>query len=421
MPTRAARLVLTLVTLTIAPIGFGGESDPANWPRFRGHNGDGLAPAGDIPVAFTEKDYLWKTAIAGKGHGSPVVWGSRVFLTTGDAGNGKRTVQCIGASDGKLLWSKDLPGTPYKMHKSNSVASGTPAVDAERVYTAWGTPQQVVIAAFEHDGNAAWQADLGPFKGGHGFGTSPVLVGDLVILSLDADNGGSIVAVERTTGKLRWQLERTLSKNATYSTPCLYAPAGREPELIFTNWQHGITAVDPKSGKVNWELSVFEVDKQERAIASPVIAGDLILGTCGFVTAQKHLVAIRPDDPAKGEKPREVWRIEKSVSYLPTPIVKGGRVYLCSEQGIATCLEAATGKEIWQDRVGGDFYASPVCIGDRIYCASRNGEVVVIAAADEFKVLGRSQLGAPTQSTPAVAGGRMFLRVEGWLVCIGKP
>src|SRR4029077_2783655 len=134
----------------------------------------------------------------------------------------------------------------------------------------------------------------GPVKSQHGHGVSLILHDDLVIVPNEQDGGGTLVALERQSGKTRWKLTRN-SGNATYSTPCVYQAAGRAPELIFTNWQHGITAVDPKAGTVNWETSVFEPKKNERAVASPVIAGDLILGTCGFVTAQKHFVAVRPD------------------------------------------------------------------------------------------------------------------------------
>src|SRR5262249_12535296 len=151
------------------------------------------------------------------------------------------------------------------------------------------------------------------------------------------------------------------------------------------------------TGKLNWELSVFEPKRPERAIASPVIAGDLILGTCGFVTAQKHLVAVRPGNPGREVKPQEVWRLERAVSYLPTPLVKGELVFLCSEQGMATCLEAATGKLVWQERLNANFSASPVCAGEHLYCVSDDGEVVVLKATSQFELVARNPLGEATQ------------------------
>jgi outer membrane protein assembly factor BamB len=189
----------------------------------------------------------------------------------------------------------------------------------------------------------------------------------------------------------------------------------RPPVLVFTNWQHGITAVNPVTGTVAWELSVFDTRKQERAIASPVVAGDLVLGTCGFVTAQKHLVAVRPGT----DGPREVWRLERAVSYLPTPLVKGDLVFLCSERGVATCLQAATGTVVWQERLPAEFSASPVCAGERLYCVSNDGDVYVLAASATYRQLARNALGEPTQSTPAVASGRLYFRTASHLMCLG--
>lgn len=392
------------------------DKPDAEWSRFRGPNGTGVASA-DIPASWTEKDFAWKIPLPGKGHSSPVVRGDKVFVTAGEGG--RRVVLCVNAADGRTLWKHETAAASYKMHKFNSVATGTPAADDKHVYTAFATPQQITVEALDHSGKPAWKAEQGAYAGNHGFGCSPVVYQDMVVIAIDQDGGGFLIALDAANGKERWRVPRK-SKNATYSTPCVFAPAGAAPVLIFTNWQHGITAVDPKTGKVAWETSVFDVEKQERAIASPVIAGDLVLGTCGFVTAQKHLVAVRPGDPAKGEKPREVWRIERAVSYLPTPLVKGDRVFLCSEQGIATWLEAATGKIIWQERVGGSFYSSPVCAGDRIFCISTTGELTTLAASDKFEVLGKGSLGEPTQSTPAISGGRMFVRTDRHLFAIGS-
>jgi outer membrane protein assembly factor BamB len=387
------------------------------WPRFRGPNGSGLGVA-DLPVTWTEKDYRWKVQLPGRGHSSPVLWGERIFITSAEAASGKRLVLCLNAGDGRILWSRDFTGQTFHTHKRNSFATATPAVDAQHVYVPWATPQQYTVMALDHNGNLAWQTDLGSYKSQHGFGVSPIVFEDLVIAANEYDGGGALVALEGPTGKVRWRLPRH-GKNATYSTPCVYQPPGRAPELIFTNWQHGITAVNPHTGKVNWETSVFDTHKAERAIASPVVAGDLVLGTCGFVTAQKHFVAVRPADPAIGAAAKEVWRLERAVSYLPTPLVKGDLVFLCSERGIATCLRAATGKVVWQERIDGEFSASPVCDGQRLYCVSNDGDVFVLAASEHFQLLARNALGEPTQSTPALAGGRLYFRTQSHLICLG--
>jgi outer membrane protein assembly factor BamB len=321
----------------------------------------------------------------------------------------------VGAADGKTLWTRAFDSSSYRMHRRNSVATATPAVDAQRLYLSWATPDQLMVMALDHQGKTVWETGLGPYPSQHGYGVSPIRFEDLLIVPNEQDGGGSLVALEANSGKVRWQVPRH-GKNATYSTPCIYQPANRPAELIFTNWQHGITAIDPRSGKPSWEISVFDTAKQERSIASPVVAGDLVLGTCGFVSAQKHFVAVRPDGNGKA---KEVWRIEKAVSYLPTPLVKGDWIFLCSELGIASCVQAATGKVLWQERLGGTYSASPVCAGDHIYCVSDDGAVVVLAASDKFQVLARNTLGDATQSTPAIVNGRMIFRTESRLISLG--
>ncbi|MFN4260778.1 MAG: PQQ-binding-like beta-propeller repeat protein [Gemmataceae bacterium] len=402
-----------LSLVLIAPVG------AQEWTRFRGPNGSGHGQA-TVPTTFTEKDFVWKVEIPGVGFSSPVLWGEKVFVTSADPKNGTRIVLCIDAKNGKTLWSQHYPATTYHTHLRNSYATSTPTVDAERLYLLWATPEQLTALALDHDGKLLWQSDLGGYRSQHGFGVSPILLDGKLIINNDMDGNGSLIALDGRTGKEVWNVPRR-GKNATYSTPCVYQPAGSAAQLIFTNWQHGITSIDPATGKTNWEISVFEPSKPERAIASPVVAGDLILGTCGFVTAQKHFVAVRPPTPGMAEaKPQEAWRLERQVSYLPTPLVKGDRVFLCSERGVASCLNLKTGEVIWQERVpGANYSASPILIDDRIFCISNEGDVLVLRAADQFEILGRSSLGDGTQSTPALANDRMYIRTNGHLIALG--
>lgn len=395
-------------------LGIAGLVPAQEWARFRGPNGGGLGAAATLPTTWTEKDYHWKVSLPGLGHSSPVLWGEKLFVTAAEPKTGQRLILCLSTQDGKTLWSHQSDARTYRTHKRNSLATATPVADAERVYVLWATPEHLTALALRHDGKKAWEADLGPFKSQHGSGVSPVRFEDLLIIPNDQDEGGSLIALDAATGQVRWQTPRA-SKNATYSTPCLYQPAGQPTQLILTNWQLGVTAVDPRTGKTLWSASVFDTRTQERAIASPVIAGDLILATCGFVTGKKEFVALRPG-PAGA---REVWRRDRAVSYLPTPLVLGDRIYLCTEVGIASCLEAATGREIWQQRLAGNFSASPVCTGQHIYCVSNNGDVYVLQAGDDYRLLGKSSLGEPTQSTPAIAGGRMYFRTERSLISLG--
>jgi outer membrane protein assembly factor BamB len=388
------------------------------WPRFRGPNGAGLAAAVKLPDTWSEKDIAWKVPVPGVGISSPVVWGDHIYLSSADSASGKQTLFCVNATDGKTLWTREFTAGVYKKHKKNTFATSTPAADADRVYFAYATPEHYRVTALTHDGKEAWAVDLGPYHSNHGFGASPIVYEDMLILTNEPDGDGKLIAVEAATGKTRWSVPRH-GKNSTYSTPCVYQPPGKPPELVFTNWQHGMTGVDPKSGKVNWEISVFKPDQQERAVASPVVAGDLVLGSCGFAGGQKHLVAVRPYDESAGGKPKVAWRMERQASHLPTPLVKGDRVFVCTELGMASCVEAATGKVVWEQRVGGNFSGSPVAAGDRIFWVDDNGKMLVFAAGEKYQLLGRQTLEDGTQCTPAVAHGRLYIRTEKHLTALG--
>lgn len=379
-----------------------------NWPRFRGPNGAGIGHARGLPATWTDKDYLWQAELPGIGHSSPVVFGERLFVTSADADQGQRYLLCFQADDGKLLWTRTFPFSSYKKHARNSYASSTPAVDADHVYLPWYSPDGSTLLALDHQGNDVWSHPLPPFEAGHGGAASPIVYQDLVVIGNDQERQAFLLAVDRRTGQTRWQVPRHPCK-ASYSTPCVFrSPAGAD-ELIFTNWYHGITSIDPASGRLNWEIDVFERDEEKRSIGSPIVAGDLVIGSSAFVAGRKYLVAVRP---TVGGDVQEVYRMDRAVAHMPTTLVHEGLLFVWDDKGIVSCLQADSGRIVWQKRVGGNYSGSPVCVEGRLYCLSEEGEALVLAAAEQFAELGRVDLGEPSSSTPAVAGGRIFLRTH---------
>jgi outer membrane protein assembly factor BamB len=291
-------------------------------------------------------------------------------------------------------------------------------VDEHHVYTCWGSPKDFLVLALDHDGKEAWRADLRPFKAGHGFGASAIVHDDLLIVPNEQDGQGALVALDRSTGKPRWKAPRRTRLG--YATPCVFRPKGRPAELVLSSWEHGITGLDPKTGKPAWEMDVFSKGHVEGAIASPVVAGDLVLGTCGWLGVNFEVVAVRPYPPPR-EPARPVYRIDRGAPLVPTPLVKDDLLFLWGDHGVVTCADVRSGKRHWSERVHGEFYGSPVCAGGHLYCVSRKGEVVVIAAAREFRLVARNPLGEGSHSTPAVAGGRLYLRTFAHLICLGGP
>jgi outer membrane protein assembly factor BamB len=385
------------------------------WSRFRGPNGSGVSTH-PVPVKWTEKDFNWRVRLAGVGHSSPVLWGDRIFVTSGDEKTGERVVQCLRSSDGRERWSRRFVGTHHRKHSDNSFATATPAVDSRHVYLAWASPKDFLVVALDHDGREIWRADLGTYRAGHGFGASPVVHKGLVIVPNDQDGPSSLVALDATTGKVRWKVPR--KGKSSYTTPCVYRSPGGATELIFTNWEHGITSINPETGKLNWEADVFDRGHVETAIGSPVVAGDLVLGGCGWLGVRQEVVAIRPSERGEGQRIKEVYRIARSAPLCTTPLVKDDLLFLWSDSGMVTCADVRTGKIHWRERVAGSYYSSPVCAGEHIYNISRSGEVVVLAASKRFEMAGRNPAGEGSHATPAVADGRLYVRTFGHLLSI---
>jgi outer membrane protein assembly factor BamB len=273
------------------------------------------------------------------------------------------------------------------------------------------------VVALDHDGKDVWRRDLGKFVSRHGFGVSPMIYEDLVILANNQEGESFLIALDRKSGETRWKVPRkTLSpQSASYATPMIYTGPSGEDELIVASWGHGISSHNPKTGEVNWELPVFKL----RPVGSPIVAGGLIWGSCGEGAGTNSVVAIDP-----GDKPGEASvvyasKINAAMPYVPTMIAAGDLLFLWGDRGIVACIDPRTRKEHWRHRVGGDFSASPIRIGDRIFGVSWQGEMIVLAAEPTYREIARNDLGDETRATPAVADGTLYIRTQSKLMSIG--
>lgn len=385
------------------------------WTRFRGPNGSGQSDAATIPVRWTTKDYNWRVKLPGIGHSSPVVRGDRVLVTCAIEEDATQIIRCLRTSDGGLIWKRQFESSTYEKNKSNSYAAATPAVDKDHVYLSWTTPEEYTLLALDQsNGRVVWRRNLGPFVARHGSGASPILFDDMVIVPNDQAAESSAIAVDRTTGETRWKAPRRTDR-AAYATPCIWRPEGGPPQLILASSAHGLSGLDPYSGQPIWELGVFK----DRVVASPVVAAGLILASAGEGGSGKRFVAVRPGNPAGGIEAEVVYDVRGSLPYVCMPVAYGDLLFLWYDQGVVTCLDLPAGKIHWRERIGGNYFGSPVRVADRIYCMSRKGEMVVLAAADKFKLLARFSLEEPSHSTPAIADGVMYLRTFSHLMAIG--
>ena len=409
-------ILILLMAITLTAVVQGQE-----WTRFRGPNGQGISNCQTIPIEWTEKDYNWKVNLPAGGHGSPVIWKDRVFVTCENPEPTGGMLLALSVADGSVLWRQEYKLTPYRFHNDNSYAASTPVADAERVYVLWQTSAETIIAALTHAGGEIWQRKLSGMHTQFGTGTSPMLYEDLVVFTHEQwenDKGleGTWIALDRETGETQWTKKRN-NKQESYSTPCVYAPEGGEDQLIFTSEAHGMTSVDPHSGGTIWELSPV---LPARTISSPVIAGDLLIGTCGKGGAGIQLSAVRPGSKDGSSGPSLAYTLtRKPAPYVPTPLFKDGLLFTFHDQGDVCCLRAATGELLWCEKPAGKFYGSPVWVNGSLYCMDRAGALVVIEAASTYKLHAINALGEGSQATPAVAGGRMYLRTYSHLISIG--
>ena len=388
-----------------------------NWERFRGPNGGGQSEGASIPSEWRAENFLWKRPLQSVGHSSPVIWEGTLYLTSADPETGAQLGFAFDVATGETRWRKRFDVGMYHINTRNSFASSTPAVDAEHVYLTWLDSGRVLLVALTHDGNEAWRREVGPYEEVHGYGQSPVVYGDLVYVANDSGAERAVVAFDRRTGQERWRAKREAGITS-FAAPCMFdKPSQAGGKLLITSsTASGLAALDALTGKVAWDA--FKDDLTTRCVSSPVVAGDMILVACGEGGNGKVLVAAKAGDG--NSAPETAYKLKQSVPQVPTPLVVGDLLFLWHDRGVVSCCELATGKQVWRERVGGDFHSSPIRLGQRILCCSQQGDAIVLAAAREYKLLARNSLKETCVATPAVAGGRLYVRTDATLYCIGK-
>lgn len=393
---------------------------PADWPRWRGHEGGGQGGDVALPEDWSAAAWTWTADLPGEGHSSPVVFRGHLYAASADEPSGKRFLTCHDAADGSLRWQREFAGPIEPHHAQNSSASGTVAASEDGVFWLWATKDNLRVEALSHAGAPLWHVDLGPYACEHGFGASPAIWRNTVIVPIDQDGPSAIVALDTKTGRERWRVARE-SGRTSYSTPLVIERAdGTPPQVILASNAHGLTGLDPDSGSVRWESRCFP----KRTVSSPIVVGGNVVCTCGEGGGDNLLVALplplRPQ-PGSGQPPapQPAFTLDRSAApYVPTPVASGPRLHLWGDRGVVTCVEAGSGETMWKGRVGGTFSASPIVAGDAVINVSADGEVVVVADGDSFEVLARMPLGQTCRATPAVAAGRIFFRTASRLFAL---
>ncbi len=373
----------------------------SDWPQFRGPTGQGHSDERGLPLTWSEtKNVRWKVAIPGKGWSSPVIQGDRIWLTTAtEEGKSLRAVS-VDRNTGAILLNVEVFRLKSlgKINSKNSYASPTPVLEGDRVYLHFGAHGTACIT---QSGEIVWKTRLDYDNGEHGGGGSPVIYQNLLIVSCDGLDVQFVVALDKLTGKVRWKKSR--EGYQAYTTP-LVVPLAAGDQVISPGAFRAI-AYEPLTGKELWQVKYGEGFSN---VPRPVYGEGFVFICTGF--QQPSLLAVRLDGRGDITKSHIAWTLKRGAPLTPSPLLVGGELYLISDNGIASCVDAKTGVPHWQVRLGGNHSASPIYADGRIYFLSEEGESVVILPGKQFKPVAQNQLDGQTLASMAVAGGSIFVR-----------
>jgi len=397
-------LLATLVLLCCT-----GTASAQDWPEFRGPGGQGQSSELNLPLEWTEtRNVAWKTALPGLGWSSPVVSGGKVWLTTAIERRGvSLRLMAFDAATGREALNVEvfhLTGARREINPKNSWASPTPIVEGDRVYVHFGADG---TAALSTDGTVIWQQHF-EYASQHGAGGSPVVYGGLLILNCDGSDNAFVVALDKTTGKVKWKTNRRYPADQAYTTP-LVIRAGDRDQLISVG-AYRATAYDPLTGKEIWRVGYSNGFSN---VPRPIYGHGLVYIATGF--QQPSMIAVRPDGLGDVTRTHVAWKLARGAPLTPSPIIVGDEFYMVNDGGIASCLDARTGTVIWQHRLGGTFSASPVFADGRIYFLAEQGVTTVIAPGKEFRRLATNPLDGGLLASMAVSNGSFFLRTDSHL------
>lgn len=420
-PINYIRLILATGLLSIS------SALPAKdaWPRFRGSGAAGLAGR-EIPTTWSDTENLaWRTDLPGKGSSSPVIRGDKIFLTTysgygqavespGDRAQLQLHVVCLSVTDGSILWDHTLDAAEEEQAVTKRVAdhgyaSPTPCVDSKFVFASFG-PSGVV--ALTHDGEFKWRTSVGTKTAGFGAAASPIEFQDLVIMNASIEDG-SLYALDKATGKVRWQ---TTDIERAWTTPTIVDLPNGKKELIL-NQKGAILGLDPEKGKRLWSCDAI----QDYVVPCVVTDGNTLYCSGG---RSNKTFAVKAGGRGDVTATHLIWDVSRGAN-VTSPLLDDGYLYWSHDKAIALCLRASDGEEMFRERMPtrGRVYASIVGDGQHLFLTTRDAGVLVLAASPEYTEISINRLGNPEErfnATPAIAGDRLFLRSDAALYCVKK-
>ncbi len=378
-----------------------------DWPVWRGPSLNGHAPAQaaeTVPVIWSDQqNVLWRAAVPGKGHASPIVVGGSVFLLTHEEQNQTIVLLKYNAADGKpsgkLVLHRGVVAPRY-LHKKNTCASGTPSSDGKAIYVVVQVGGAIHASAVTVQGQVIWQRVVAPYRAGDGwfgYGASPLLVGNALVVPVETDNGeGGLFAINKLNGRPLWRAMRPQSTG--YSSPILAEIAGRPQILISGGYR--VAGYQPQDGRLLWEVKATS----RTTCGTMVWNDDMVFASGGFPESGTYGVRVNQQGA------RLVWE-NRVKCYEQSMVVAGDYLFGFADNGIAYCWRCSDGQEMWRQRLGGPVSASPLLVGDRIYASNERGVTFVFRASPlNFELLGKNSLGDSSFASPVYADGKLLLR-----------
>lgn len=394
----------------------------AQWPQFRGPDGNGVSRATGLPLRWSETENVrWKTPIHGRAWSSPVILGDQIWMTTATPDGRELFAVAVAKDTGKVLFDLKLFDVPKPQfaHAFNTYASPTPVIEPGRVYVTFGSPGTAALDSAT--GKVLWtrrDLECNHFRGA---GSSPILFRDLLIMHFDGSDVQYVVALDKRSGRTVWKTDRSIDfqdldpngkpkadgdYRKAFATPAIVMSRGR-PVLISLG-SKAAYAYDPLTGKELWRL---EEREQFSASTRPVASDDVVFYPTGFNTGQ--IVAVTPDGAVR-------WKAPRGAPNKPSLLLLDGLLFMVNDSGIVTCLDAKTGAEVWRSRIADSYSASPVAADGRIYFFSEDGKATVIEAGRAFKVLAENVLDDGFMSSAAIDGRALYVRTRSALYRIEK-
>lgn len=392
-------------------VSFGSTAHAENWPEFRGPTGQGHYTGKKLPITWsTTQNVAWKTPIPGAGWSSPIVWEGRVYLTSAIPINDSKDLSlsalCLDAADGKVLWQAEAfrqeGATAPRIHSKNSHASPTPITDGQRLYVHFGHQG---TACLDLAGKILWRTTEHRYAPVHGNGGTPILVENKLIFSADGGDKQFVIALNAATGKTIWKTKRNSEafKKFSFSTPLLIT-ANNQKQIV-SPASDAVVSYD-LDGKELWRAKYDGYS----VIPRPVFGHGMVFFSTGYDSPRT--MAVRVDGKGDVAETHVAWTLAKGAPHAPSPLLVGDELYIVSDGGIASCLDARTGVIHWQERVTGNFSASPLHADGKIYLQSEDGVTTVVKAGKTFERLAENELKERTFASYAVADGAIYLRTE---------